>query len=127
MTAGPVQRRPIAVPGTYLHGCLLLLVSESPTHSYELLERLGELGIHNVDSGTVYRALRRLNDEDLVSSSWDESAVGPARRRYSVTPTGAASLDDCTSTVVATSRSLGVFLARRRRLAGRAMYASANR
>lgn len=111
----------------YLHGCLLLLVSESPTHGYELVERLAKLGIANVDSGTVYRALRRLNDEGLVSSSWEEAAAGPARRRYAVTPTGAASLDNYTSTVVARSRSLGFFLARHRRLAGLAMYASANR
>lgn len=92
-----------------------------------LVERLAGMGIANVDSGTVYRALRRLNDEGLVSSSWEEVAAGPARRRYSVTPAGVASLDDCTSTVVATSRSLGFFLARHRRLAGRAMHASANR
>ena len=127
MRSRPAQHGPVAVPGMYLHGCLLLLVSESPTHGYELVERLAKLGIANVDSGTVYRALRRLNDEGLVSSSWEEAAAGPARRRYAVTPTGAASLDNYTSTVVARSRSLGFFLARHRRLAGLAMYASANR
>lgn len=117
---------PVAVPGTYLHGCLLLLLSESPTHGYELVERLAGLGLTNVDSGTVYRALRRLRDEGMVTSRWEDSGAGPARRRYWVTPAGAATLEDCTSTVAATSRSLGSFLARRRRLARRAVPLAAN-
>ena len=126
MKAQTAQHGPVAVPGTYLHGCLLLLVSESPSHGYELVERLADLGLTHVDSGTVYRALRRLNEEGLVTSCWESSTAGPARRRYSVTPAGAASLDDCTSTVVATSRSLGSFLARRRRLAGGAVPVAAH-
>ena len=126
MKARTAQQGPAVVPGTYLHGCLLLLLSESPSHGYELTDRLAGLGIANVDTGTVYRALRRLSDEGLVDSSWVEPVAGPARRRYWVTPAGAASLDDCASSVVATSRSLGAFLARRRRLAGRAMATAAH-
>lgn len=126
MKARAAQFGPVTVPGTYLHGCLLLLLSEAPSHGYELAERLGGLGIANVDMGTVYRALRRLSDEGLVDSSWEEPVAGPARRRYWVTPAGDASLDDCTSSVVATSRSLGAFLARRRRLAGQGMAKAAN-
>lgn len=127
MKARTAQQGPVAVPGTYLHGCLLLLLSEAPTHGYELLERLGGLGFTNADPGTVYRALRRLNDDGLVTSWWEESASGPARRCYRVTPDGAACLDDCTSTVVATTRSLGSFLARRRQLAGRPVPVGADR
>lgn len=116
----------VAVPGTYLHGCLLLLLSESPTHGYELVERLAGLGLTNVDSATVYRALRRLRDEGMVDSRWEDSGAGPARRRYWVTPAGAASLDDCASSVMATSRSFGSFLARRRRLARQAVPVAAH-
>lgn len=126
MKARTTPLGPMAVPGTYLHGCLLLLLSESPSHGYELAERLGGLGIGNVDMGTVYRALRRLSDDGFVDSTWEEPLAGPARRRYWVTPAGASSLDDCTSTVVATSRSLGAFLTRRRRLAGQGMAAAVN-
>ena len=75
---------------------------------------------------SICQALRRLSDDGLVDSSWEEPVTGPARRRYWVTPAGAASLDDCTSSVVATSRSLGAFLARRRRLAGQGMAKAAN-
>lgn len=115
-----LQQSPIAVPGTYLHGCLLLLLSESPNYGYDLVERLATLGLTHVDSGTVYRALRRLNDEGLVHSWWEESESGPARRRYGVTAEGAAGLEACASTVAESSRSLGFFLARQRRLARRA-------
>ena len=116
MTSRTAQRGPVAVPGNYLHGCLLLLVAEAPHHGYELVEQLGDLGFQQVDSASVYRALRRLNDEGLVDSWWEESAVGPARRRYGVTPAGTAGLEEWTSTVAATSRSLGSFLDRHRRL-----------
>ena len=40
------------------------------------------------DSGTVYRTLRQLEKSGLVSSFWDTSESGPARRMYSLTKTG---------------------------------------
>jgi PadR family transcriptional regulator, regulatory protein PadR len=118
MTDRRAQRGPVAAPGNYVYACLLLLLAEAPNYGYGLAARLGDLGLANVDSGTVYRALRKLNDEGLVESWWEPGA-GPARRRYAVTPAGAAYLEECTPTVAASSRSLGSFLARQRRLAGR--------
>jgi poly-beta-hydroxybutyrate-responsive repressor len=40
------------------------------------------------DSGTVYRTLRQLEKAGMVSSFWDTSASGPARRMYSLTKAG---------------------------------------
>src|SRR2546427_13016604 len=68
---------------------LLLLLSERPAHGYELLERLPELtGGQRVEMGNLYRLLRSLEEEGVVTSEWDASAPGPAKRRYSLTNDG---------------------------------------
>lgn len=65
---------------------ILLLLAQSPSHGYELLEKLGSLGVR-VDPGALYRALRAWEEEGLVQSSW-ETASGPARRVYTLTDSG---------------------------------------
>src|SRR5712691_8267136 len=55
---------------------ILLLLRERPAHGYELLERLPEL-----------------EEEGLLSSEWDETSPGPAKRRYAITDRGRALLD----------------------------------
>jgi PadR family transcriptional regulator, regulatory protein PadR len=68
---------------------LLLLLWERPSHGYELLERLPELtGSQPVEMGNLYRLLRGLEEEGIVSSEWDASAPGPAKRRYALTDDG---------------------------------------
>ena len=69
---------------------LLQLVAAGPTHGYELLERLPRLiGEDRVDVGNVYRTLRALEDEGLVTSEWRADLPGPAKRTYTLTEDGA--------------------------------------
>jgi len=73
---------------------LLLLLRERPAHGYDLIERLPALtGEQRVEMGNLYRLLRALEDEGLVSSEWDAGSPGPARRRYALTDAGARLLD----------------------------------
>jgi PadR family transcriptional regulator len=73
---------------------LLLLLRERPTHGYDLLERLPELtGDQPVEMGNLYRLLRGLEDEGIVTSEWDSSSPGPAKRRYALTKEGSRLLD----------------------------------
>jgi poly-beta-hydroxybutyrate-responsive repressor len=73
---------------------LLLLLREHPAHGYDLLERLPELtGEARVEMGNLYRLLRGLEEEGLVTSEWDDSSAGPAKRRYAITPAGEQLLD----------------------------------
>ncbi len=68
---------------------LLLLLSDGPTHGYELLDRLPPLlGDERVDVGNVYRALRALEEEGLVVSEWRGDLPGPAKRTYTLTEEG---------------------------------------
>ena len=72
---------------------LLLLLSERPTHGYELLERLPALvGDERVDVGNLYRVLRGLEDDGVVTSEWSADLPGPAKRTYALTDDGRALL-----------------------------------
>src|SRR5919202_5023682 len=73
---------------------LLLLLRERPAHGYELLERLPELlPDERVDMGNLYRILRALEEEGLVSSEWRADLPGPAKRTYELTDQGRRLLD----------------------------------
>src|SRR4026208_1059773 len=73
---------------------LLLLLRERPLHGYELIERLPELaGEGRIDVGNLYRLLRALEAEGLVSSEWSAELPGPAKRTYELTPEGRRLLD----------------------------------
>ena len=77
-----------ALPRHYLKPCLLLLLAEGPSHGYELLEQVRRLGIQGAEPGGLYRYLRSMEKEELVSSWWEPSQAGPARRTYILTDAG---------------------------------------
>jgi PadR family transcriptional regulator, regulatory protein PadR len=78
----------------FVEPSLLLLLRERPLHGYELLERLPELGLEGrVDIGNLYRLLRSLEAEGLVTSEWSAELPGPAKRTYELTPEGRRLLD----------------------------------
>lgn len=82
------RRSPVgALPKSFLHPCLLLLLKEQPGYGYDLVARLAKLGIDD-DSAAVYRALRALEQQQAVSSYWHRSSTGPARHMYRLTPVG---------------------------------------
>ena len=68
---------------------LLMMMHLGPAHGYELMERLKEFGMGDMDVSLIYRALHALEADGLVSSNWDEKeSQGPPRRVYSLTETG---------------------------------------
>ena len=90
---------------------LLRLIADGPTHGYELLERLPALvGDERVDVGNVYRALRGLEDEGLVSSEWSADLPGPAKRSYTLTDEGRVLLDEWQKALGALRDGLTIFL-----------------
>lgn len=79
---------PTGLPRSYLRPCLLLLLAEQSGHGYELLEQVSDFGLERADPGGLYRALRSMEQEGLVSSWWEHSTSGPARRTYEITEEG---------------------------------------
>lgn len=101
-----------ALPKNFLRPCLLLLLREQPAHGYDLLERLRPLGFGREDPGGVYRALRALEREGCVRSSWQPSSSGPDRRMYELTRPGMQELHRRAKALAASRETLEVFLSR---------------
>lgn len=74
----------------YLQPCLLLMLLREPTHGYNLANGLTEFGIDpdTIDSSLIYRALREMEADGLIISSWDDESLGPKRRVYAITQDG---------------------------------------
>ena len=78
----------------FLEPALLLLLRGRPTHGYELLDELPALtGTGRVDVGGVYRVLRSMEEDGLVTSEWRDDLPGPTKRTYELTADGARALD----------------------------------
>jgi PadR family transcriptional regulator, regulatory protein PadR len=91
---------------------VLLLLRERPVHGYELLEQLPELTGEPVDMGNLYRFLRVLEAEGIVSSRWDDEAPGPSKRVYELTAEGRALLDHWASALKDSQTRLAAFVTR---------------
>ena len=92
---------------------LLLLLRDRSAHGYELIDSLSELTPGRpVDMGNLYRTLRSLEGEGLVSSEWDADAPGPAKRRYELTAAGRRLLDEWAAALSAARDRIDVFLRR---------------
>ena len=57
--------------------------------------RPGHWGVRaRVDMGNLYRVLRALEQDGLVTSRWESGAPGPAKRTYELTEEGRRLLDE---------------------------------
>lgn len=74
--------------GEMLSTSLLAFLKGWNAYGYQLSQKLAQAGLPESDSGTVYRTLRQLEKAGMVSSFWDTSESGPARRMYSLTRAG---------------------------------------
>ena len=82
-----------APPRSWLTPYLLMMLRSWNAYGYELVRQLALFGFSSVDPGSVYRALRELEQEGKVTSHWDTSATsGPARRVYTITDAGIEAL-----------------------------------
>jgi PadR family transcriptional regulator PadR len=75
---------------SFLQPCLMLLLRRGQAHGYSLLDDLAEFGFRpgQQDPSLVYRALRDMEDEGIVTSEWDPDSLGPQRRVYRITAAG---------------------------------------
>lgn len=95
---------------------LLLLLRERPTHGYELLEALPALtGEARVDMGNLYRVLRALEEDGLVTSHWEAGEPGPAKRTYELTAEGRRLLDRWAEALRRAEETISSFLERYRK------------
>ena len=74
---------------------LLFLIAELPMHGYQLIKELEKRsqGYFQFKGSTIYSALRRLEKDELVLSSWQQVAQKQKRRCYELTEKGYQILD----------------------------------
>ena len=66
--------------------CVLSQLVQGDKYGYELTERIS--GLMSIASGTLYPILRKLKEEDYVTTYLVESDSGPARKYYKLTDKG---------------------------------------
>lgn len=69
---------------------LLLLLYEKSSYGYNLIKRLGNLGIQDIhlDPGAVYKNLRQMQGDGVVESAWKVKSAGAPTRIYKITAEG---------------------------------------
>jgi poly-beta-hydroxybutyrate-responsive repressor len=91
---------------------LTVLLGED-VHGYVLVQRLAEMPMfrgQKPDGTGVYRFLRQMEERALVTSTWDTSETGPAKRLYHLTATGHACLIRWIDTLATYHAAIGELL-----------------
>ena len=75
---------------------VLQLLQAEPTNGYDLTLRIQSItkDVLNVNAGSLYPALYRLEQKGLVRAAWSESENGRRTKVYSVTASGRKQLAD---------------------------------
>jgi len=78
----------------FVEPALLLLLRDGSLHGYDLAEELQAVAPDDrVDLGNLYRLLRSLEYEELITSTWRDDLPGRAKRTYQLTDAGRELLD----------------------------------
>ncbi|MFI8708809.1 PadR family transcriptional regulator [Bacillus sp. NPDC077411] len=69
---------------------LLSIIQQHDTYGYEIIQKLKENSkdAYNMSQGTLYPALKRLEQKELIASYWGESETGMKRKFYRITANG---------------------------------------
>ncbi len=79
--------------------CLLALLAQEEKYGFQILHELRERsnGFFDLKEGTLYPALRRLEERGFVASHWTEPATGAGgtpRKYYRLTDRGRTALSE---------------------------------
>lgn len=81
--------------GRLVQPAVMALLSRQPLHGYRIVQRLGEMPMfagHPPDPAGVYRMLKSMEEEGLLSSKWDAGQGGLGKRQFALTVVGQAGL-----------------------------------
>ena len=86
-------------PLDLLQGTLDLLIlrtlQDEPQHGWAIAERIEQISEHvlEVNQGSLYPALHRLEHEGWIKAEWGVSELGRRARFYQLTPSGRKQLE----------------------------------
>jgi PadR family transcriptional regulator PadR len=75
---------------------ILRLLADKPMYGYQMVKELQvrSEGYFDLEQGTLYPALHRLEKDGLVHSKWEVVTDGPSRKYYYITETGQETLEN---------------------------------
>jgi DNA-binding PadR family transcriptional regulator len=91
---------------------LLVLARLGTAHGYQIAAQAEPLAVTHagLDAAAIYRALRRLEATGCVTSDWDTSGGGPARRLYTLTDRGVEHLGEWVEVMERIASAVGVLV-----------------
>ena len=74
----------------YIQPSILMGLNDRSSYGYELIQNIHKFGFleGQAPPGMIYRHLRQLEEDGLVSSEWETEGTGPAKRVYRITADG---------------------------------------
>ena len=69
---------------------ILKIVALGPVHGYGISQRIRQVSkdVLQVQQGSLYPALHRLENQGWICAAWEESDLGRRAKVYSLTPEG---------------------------------------
>lgn len=73
---------------------ILSVLAESSCHGYAIARRIEQqsANVLSMKEGTLYPALRILEQDEMITGAWEVQPSGPARKVYHITAKGQAEL-----------------------------------
>ena len=96
----PRSPKPPATQDELLKGTLAMLILKTltvqPMHGYAIVRHIERLsgGVFNIEPGSLYPALEKLQNNGLVMGKWGESPTGRRARYYTITAAGRRQLGE---------------------------------
>lgn len=71
-----------------LEGCILAVIARKETYGYEILQILSKAGFQDLQEGTLYPILTRLEKKGCIACRKEKSPLGPVRKYFAITEEG---------------------------------------
>jgi transcriptional regulator len=110
------EQKPSSLVQGTLHMLILKTLALEPMHGYGVGLRLAQIsqGVFQVNAGSLFPALRRLERDGLIAGTWQLTENNRQGKYYALTPQGRATLKretrDWEQQSVAIARILGASL-----------------
>jgi PadR family transcriptional regulator, regulatory protein PadR len=105
------------LPQGTLDMLILQVVALGPIHGYAIAQRIQQISkdVLQVQQGSLYPALHRLEDRDLLAAEWKASDTGRDAKFYRLTAKGRKALQAETANWARLSEAVGLILQTRSR------------
>ena len=91
---------------------ILRIVSLGPNHGYAIAQRIQQISrdVLQIQQGSLYPALHRLENKGLLSAEWKETETGREAKLYRLTTKGRKQLKDETENWARLTDAIGLIL-----------------